>query len=100
MICPSSASSLALQGGGRRERRVFVAPAALRAREESTQASHHRYAGTVRHSLRNGLRLIPRSPRSAGLDSLRRLVESTPQDLIPASGDRDHAALLVRERIA
>src|SRR5262249_988809 len=32
--------------------------------------------------------------------SLRRLVESTPQDLIPASGDRDHAALLVRERIA
>jgi hypothetical protein len=62
----------ALEGGGRRERRVFVAPAALRAREESTQASHHRYAETDRRSLRNGLRLIPRSPRSAGLDSLRR----------------------------
>ena len=52
---------------------MLVAPAALRAAKESTQASHHRYAGTVRRSLRNGLRLIPRSPRSTGLDSLRRL---------------------------
>jgi hypothetical protein len=84
--------------GGRRERRVFVAPAALRASEESTQASHYRYAETVRRSLRNGLRLIPRSPRSAGLDSLRRLPSLA--DLIPASGNRDHAALLVRETIA
>jgi hypothetical protein len=30
-ICPSSASSLSLQKTGRRECRVFVAPAALRA---------------------------------------------------------------------
>jgi len=44
-------------------------------RVESTQASHHRYAETVRHSPRNGLRLIPRSPRRSGLDSLRRLRE-------------------------
>jgi hypothetical protein len=36
------------------------------------------------------LRLIARSPRSAGLDSLRRLKGSSPQGLIPASGDQDH----------
>ena len=58
---------------GRRECRVFVAPAALRASEESTQASHHRYAETFRHSLHDGLRLIACSPRGAGLDSPRRL---------------------------
>jgi hypothetical protein len=28
-----------------------VAPAALRAMKKSTQASHHRYAETIRHSL-------------------------------------------------
>src|SRR5690349_6978324 len=44
-----------LQIRGRRECRVFVAPAALRAIVESTQASHHRYAETVRHSLRDGV---------------------------------------------
>jgi hypothetical protein len=43
---------------GRRECRVFVGPAASCARVESTRVSHHRYAETVRHSLRNGLRLI------------------------------------------
>jgi hypothetical protein len=51
---------------------VFVAPAASRTKVESTRVSHHRYAETVRRSPRDGLRLIPRSPRSAGLDSLRR----------------------------
>jgi hypothetical protein len=39
------------------------------------------------------LRLIPRSPRSAGLVSLRRLPELPPASLIPASGDQDHTAL-------
>jgi hypothetical protein len=44
---------------------------------------------SLRHSLRNGLRLIARSPRSTGLVSPRRLpIIST--DLIPASGDQDH----------
>jgi hypothetical protein len=65
---------------------VFVAPAALRASEESTQASHHRYAETVRRSLHDGLRLIPRSPRSAGLDSLRRLPELLSVRLDPSVG--------------
>jgi hypothetical protein len=39
---------------GRRECRAPVAPAALRANKESTQASHHGHAGNVRHSPRNG----------------------------------------------
>jgi hypothetical protein len=86
-----------LEEGGRRERRVFVAPAASRTKVESTRVSHHRYAETVRRSPRDGLRLMPRSPRSAGLDSLRRLPELPPADLIPASGNQDHAVLLVRE---
>ena len=40
---------------GRRECRVFCAPAASRAMRESTRASHHRYAETVRHSLHDGV---------------------------------------------
>jgi hypothetical protein len=42
------------KNGGRRECRVHAAPAASRANEKSTRASHHRYAETVRHSLRDG----------------------------------------------
>jgi hypothetical protein len=64
---------------------VFVAPAASRTKVESTRVSHHRHAETIRRSLRNGLRLIPRSPRSAGLDSLRSPGFLT-RGLIPASG--------------
>jgi len=51
--------------------------------------SHHRFSRNNRHSLRNGLRLIARSPRSTGLASLRRPANVS-QDLIPASGDQDH----------
>src|SRR6185437_1530474 len=43
---------------GRRENRMLTAPAASRANEKSTRASHHRYAETIRPSLRDGLRLI------------------------------------------
>jgi hypothetical protein len=117
--CPSDASI-----SRRRERRVFVAPAALRASEESTQASHHRYAETVRRiqtvvatprfggcdersnppsgapcAMVYGLvRALPECRRSAGLDSLRR--PPSLADLIPASGNLDHAALLVRAGFA
>jgi len=34
--------------------------------------SHHRFSRIIRHSLRNGLRLIPRSPWCTGLDSHHR----------------------------
>jgi hypothetical protein len=51
--CPSSASSSPpLENRGHRECQALNAPAALRAMKESTQASHHRYAETIRHSLR------------------------------------------------
>jgi len=39
---------------GSRECRALDAPAALRAKVESTQASHHGHAGNTRHSPRNG----------------------------------------------
>jgi hypothetical protein len=41
--------------GGRRECRAPDAPAALRAKIESTQASHHGHTGNTRHSPRNGV---------------------------------------------
>src|SRR5215813_5120219 len=44
-----------------------------------------------RHSLRDGITAYTRSPRSAGLVSLRRPRASSPASLIPASGDQDHA---------
>ena len=44
---------------------------------------------TFRHSLRDGLPLIARSPRSPGLIAFVAL-RSVSQDLIPASGDQDH----------
>src|SRR6185312_2884529 len=58
--------------------------------------SHHRYAETIRHSLRDGLRLMARSPRGAGLDSPRHFRETSSQSLTSASGGQDHALLLVR----
>jgi hypothetical protein len=39
---------------GRGECRAPDAPAALRAKVESTQASHHGHTGNTRHSPRNG----------------------------------------------
>jgi len=61
--------------------------------KESTQASHHRYAETVRHSLRDGLAAYTRSPRSAGLDSLRRrhIIMRQLDASVGSSGPRDFA---------
>jgi hypothetical protein len=82
----------ALENGGRRECRVFVAPAASRTKVESTRVVT---TGTPKQSgtpCAMVLRLIPCSPWSAGLDSLhhRRI---SPAGLTPASGDQDHTAL-------
>jgi len=78
------------KAGGRREDRMLVPPVGMR-RKIATGVT-----GATRPSLRNGLRLIrallgvpafqPPSP-----------CESTPQDLIPASGDQDHTTSLVRD---
>src|SRR5215472_18848095 len=70
--CPGDASSLSLEikeGAGNAG--CQVAPAALRANGKSTQASHYRYAETIRHSLRDGLRAYTCSPRCTGLVSHR-----------------------------
>ena len=84
--------SQALEKGGHRECRVFVAPAASRTKVESTRVRHHRYAETVRHSLRNGFTAYSVLSLESGLDSLhhRRI---SPAGLIPASGNQDHTAL-------
>jgi hypothetical protein len=58
--------------------------------ESSTHASRHGHTGNTRHSPRNGLRLISRSPRGPG--SFAPVVSQglTPQTLTPASGRQDH----------
>jgi hypothetical protein len=54
-IAPEFCSSLPPSSyRGRRECRAPDAPAALRAKVESTQASHHGHTGNTRHSPRNG----------------------------------------------
>ena len=68
---------------------------------KNTHASRDRYAETVRHSLRNGLRLIARSPRCPALIATvvvrgvsgRKADIANSRDLIPASGDQDHTPL-------
>ena len=71
------------------------APTASRAKVESTRVSHHRYAETVRHSLRDGFNgflrallgdralLSPSPARCAGIIA----------NLTPASGRQDHTTL-------
>ncbi len=82
---------------------MFVAPAASCAKVESTRVSHHRYAETVRHSLRNGFKAYTRSPRCPGLIAAvvrrsRRVGPvradiATSTNLTSASGGQDHTIL-------
>ena len=82
---------------GRRESRVFCAPAALRASEESTQASHHRSAETFRLSLRDGFNGLSRAlPRCTGPFSHRRLANHHLARLDPSVGRSGPHALAVR----
>ena len=67
MICPRFALAVI----PRRERAqgkpgAQQAPAASHANKKAHERSRHRFAETIRPSLRNGLRLIPRSPRRPG----------------------------------
>src|SRR6266567_8258343 len=71
---------------GRREYRVHDAPAASRANEKSTRASHHRYAETVRHSLRDGATTYFVLSPVTGLFCHRRSRGSFHKNLTPASG--------------
>ena len=87
-IRPSCASTFRPDIRGRRECRAPVAPAALRAKIKSTQASHHGHTGDIRHSPRNGfngfLRGLPGEP---GL--LPPWPAAIATGLIPASGYQD-----------
>jgi hypothetical protein len=65
MICPSFANfPLTIEGAGNAE--CAAAPAALRAKIKSTQASHHRLSRIIRRFLRNGFnglfRALPGEP--------------------------------------
>jgi hypothetical protein len=51
-----------LQIRGRRECRAPAAPAASRAKVESTRVSHHGHTGLARHSPRNGFNGFLLSP--------------------------------------
>jgi hypothetical protein len=71
---------------GRRECRALDAPAALRAKMESTQASH---TGLTRHSPRNGFTVsFVLSPATGFLATVASGVVSA--NLTPASGRHDH----------
>jgi hypothetical protein len=98
MFCPSFARSPSI--GGRRECRALSRTRSLVC-EESRKNAHelnHRSAEIIRHSLRNGLRLITRSPRGAGLDSPRRLPVIT-GSLDPSIGGSGPHAFAVRAAI-
>jgi hypothetical protein len=53
--CPCLAKRHPRKHGGSRECRALDAPAAARAKVESTRVSHHRSTETIRHSLHDGL---------------------------------------------
>src|ERR1700733_4937014 len=85
---PESLQTIPPKVRGRRECRALGAPAALRAKIKSTQASHHGHTGDIRHSPRNGfngfLRGLPGEP---GL--LPPWPAAIATGLIPASGYQD-----------
>jgi hypothetical protein len=70
------------------------APAAARGVVVSTRVSHHGHTGITRHSPRNGLRLISRSPRGPGSFAPVTFAEiASRENLTPASGRQDHTIL-------
>src|SRR5581483_5299572 len=76
-----------------------VAPARLVCSKLRKNA-HEQTTGTtetLRHSLRDGLRLIRDLPGVPGFLATIAL-RNVPQDLIPASGDQDHTISLVRRK--
>ena len=79
------------------------APAASRAKvSKAHECRHYRYAETIRHSLRDGLRLISCSPRCAGLDSHRRRRNDFRQldTSVGVSGPHDFAVRIGIARLA
>jgi hypothetical protein len=83
ILCPN-------EGAGNAGR--IDAPAALCAKVESTQVSHHGHTGNTRHSPRNGfngfLRALPGEPGLLSPSAAQRV--SVVAVLTPASGRQDH----------
>src|ERR1700716_4335830 len=86
-----SFASMPLSNRGRRECRMPAAPAASRAKVESTRDSHHRYTGSepgipCTMVLTAYFVLSP----VTGLFCHRRSAKKIPRNLTPASGRQDH----------
>src|SRR5258708_40159145 len=92
--CPGDASFVTLE-----EKRAQGMPDAGRTHgppaTKNAGGSHHRFSRNNRHSLRDGLRLITRSPRRPGFDCLRRLKFITSR-LDPSIGGPGPHAFAVR----
>jgi len=69
--------------------------------ESSTHASRHGHTGNTRHSPRNGLRLISRSPRGPGSFApvVRRTVSYDLNTSVGVSGPHDFAVRFKRARL-
>jgi hypothetical protein len=88
---PRRCQALSLVKRGRRECRVFCAPAASCARIENTRVSHHRSAEQSGIPCAMVLRLIPCSPRRPGsFATVIGVMRSIIANLTPASGRQDH----------
>ena len=72
---------------------VWLARSLVR-RKESTRVSHHRFAETIRHSLRDGFTTYSALSPAIGLSCHRRPArcEASSPNLTPASRRQDHAA--------
>jgi hypothetical protein len=89
---PLDTEGAVLPQEGSRECRALDAPAALRAKVESTQASHHGHAANTRHSPRNGFTAYSALSRVTGLSCHPRRRKLLLANLTPASGRQDHTA--------
>jgi hypothetical protein len=91
-IAPEFCKSNSLEERGRRECRVPDAPAASYAKVKSTRVSHHRFAETIRHSLRDGFNGFLRalSGDRAFLSPSPVRCASIVTNLTPASRRQDH----------
>jgi hypothetical protein len=101
--CPSDASFVSLDEKRAQGMPVRTAPAASCAKVESTRVSHHRYAATSRHSLRNGGTAYTCSPRCPGLLATVACQSSNKLDpSVGGSGPHDFAVRfeLIRRRLS
>ena len=102
-IAPEFCKSNSLEERGHRECRVPDAPAALCAKVESTQVSHHRFAETIRHSLRDGFNGFLRALPGDRLDATVIPEKLASQELdasIEASGPHDFAVRKIRALVS